>query len=57
MPIFLGIVAASLIPVGISYLVPPQSAPETLNDKLFRWSLIGGIVVTALTIYSYVKGK
>jgi zinc transporter ZupT len=57
MPIFLGIVAASLVPVAIGYFVPPPSQPESTNDKLFRWSLIGGIIVTALTIYSYMKGK
>ena len=57
MPLFLGIVGASLLPIVAPYFLPATVPQETTNDKLLRWSLIVGIVISGLTIYSYVKGK
>lgn len=57
MPVFLGILAASLVPIGLTYVVPSPAPSETANDKLFRWSLIAGLVISGFTIYSYLKGR
>lgn len=57
MPIFFGIVAASLLPVAATYFLPAPAPQETTNDRLFRYSLIAGIVISGLTIWSYIKGK
>lgn len=56
MPIFLGILGASLLPVVVPYFLPAPAPQETTNDRLFRYSLIAGIIISGFTIYSYVKG-